>query len=316
MATDPLRRPEPRASEPSRPRLRLVEEERRDHRVAAWALLAALLLHLLALATWSHVERTRPPDPEPAPPPLPMTFIEAPPAPEEEPPPDTPFVSERNSRAESPEPEPPPDPLDVPQPRLDEAAPTLEPPPSAPPAEPSPGPADDVRPEPVEDENPSREERLRRLREFLSAPPRDLATPPDERLPSLPYAEFGGDEIAFESRADVDWGPYASRIKRIVRENWRIPNAARVGVDGVVQVHFFIGRDGSVEELEIVGESGTVSLDVAAFDAIRLSDAFPPPPLPADSPEDRVGITWTFFYNIDEREYRLWRRERRLERRR
>ena len=114
----------------------------------------------------------------------------------------------------------------------------------------------------------------------------------------------------------MDWGPYAQRLRRLVRGNWRIPTAAQVGMDGIVQVHFFIRRDGGVDELEIVRESGTVPLDVAARDAIALSDRLPPPPLPADSPEERVGVTWTFFYNIDDREYRLWRREERLRERR
>ena len=70
------------------------------------------------------------------------------------------------------------------------------------------------------------------------------------------------------------------------------------------------------EELELVTGSGTKPLDIAAENALALSNRLPPPPLPAEYCEERVGVTWSFFYNMTERDLRFWYREQEIARRR
>ena len=81
-----------------------------------------------------------------------------------------------------------------------------------------------------------------------------------------------------------------------IRRNWRIPEIARLGVQGVAKLRFFIERDGTVTGLQIVDESGKPPMDFAARDAIAFSSPFEP--LPSDlSGVEREGVTITFFYN-------------------
>jgi protein TonB len=81
-----------------------------------------------------------------------------------------------------------------------------------------------------------------------------------------------------------------------IRRHWRIPEIARLGVQGVVKIRFFIERDGTVTGLQIVDESGKPPMDFAARDAIFGSSPFEP--LPSDlTGVDREGVTITFFYN-------------------
>ncbi len=93
-----------------------------------------------------------------------------------------------------------------------------------------------------------------------------------------------------------DWGPYAAEMLRRIRYHWEIPEIAQMGVPGVVQIHFFIERDGRVTGLEIQRVSSHPPLDFAARDAIL--DASPLPPLPADlTGVFHEGVTITFYYN-------------------
>jgi protein TonB len=303
------------ATAPSLTSRRAPEPQREDGTLVLLAVVLSVLLHLalvllvrlvpaapVVLAAEREVTRA-------------VTFADDPVHPSDEPPSDAENVASANARAESPEPEPPPEDAlrDVPYSRPRPVAPSTPPPPAASRAESE---ADEA----VEEEGVGiepRDEKRERLDDVL----RGLRTPSRPwaeavegagELPSSWGREFGGSDLQFESRADVDWGPYAARIKRIVRSNWRIPIAAQMAIDGITQLHFCIERDGGVRDLEVVRESGTPPLDVAARDAIALSDAFPPPPLPVDIDEECVGVRWTFLYNIDDREYRQWEREERL----
>ncbi len=93
-----------------------------------------------------------------------------------------------------------------------------------------------------------------------------------------------------------DWGPYARRMLAKIRSNWRIPEIARLGVDGVVRIRFFIERGGAVTGLQIMDESGKPPMDFAARDAI--GDSSPFDPLPSDlTGVEREGVTITFYYN-------------------
>ncbi|HPC84474.1 MAG TPA: energy transducer TonB [Thermoanaerobaculaceae bacterium] len=101
-----------------------------------------------------------------------------------------------------------------------------------------------------------------------------------------------------------NWGPYAAEMLRRIRYHWQIPEIARLGVGGVVRIHFFIERNGRVTGLEIEMPSPHPPMDFAARDAIL--NASPLPPLPADLVGiEREGVTITFYYNtpVPEGEY-------------
>ena len=101
--------------------------------------------------------------------------------------------------------------------------------------------------------------------------------------------------ISFDTQW-YDWGPYADKMLRKIRRNWRIPEIARLGVSGRVRIRFFIEKDGTVTGMRITDESGKPPMDFAARDAIGHSSPFDP--LPSDlTGVDREGVTITFFYN-------------------
>jgi protein TonB len=145
------------------------------------------------------------------------------------------------------------------------------------------------------------------------AEPERGQSPPTLRLPppgswTLPPANGGLEErpdrdggkvdeggLSFDTQW-YDWGPYAAKMLRKIRRNWRIPEIARLGVGGVVRIRFFIERDGTVTGVRITDESGKPPMDFAARDAI--GDSSPFDPLPSDlTGVEREGVTITFYYN-------------------
>jgi TonB family protein len=96
----------------------------------------------------------------------------------------------------------------------------------------------------------------------------------------------------------VDFKPYLIRILSAVKRNWLavIPESARLGRVGRVQIQFAIARDGSVPKLVIALPSGTDALDRAAVAGISASTPFPP--LPSDFRGSQVRLQFTFTYNL------------------
>jgi TonB family protein len=96
----------------------------------------------------------------------------------------------------------------------------------------------------------------------------------------------------------VDFKPYLIRILATVKRNWQavIPETARLGRQGRVQIQFAIDRSGSVPKLVIAVPSGTESLDRAAVAGISASAPFPP--LPPDFQGSQVRLQFTFTYNM------------------
>ncbi|MGE5570489.1 MAG: energy transducer TonB [Rhodospirillales bacterium] len=96
----------------------------------------------------------------------------------------------------------------------------------------------------------------------------------------------------------VDFKPYLIRILAAVKRNWLviIPESARMGRSGRVQIQFAIARDGSVPKLVIATPSGTDALDRAAVAGISASTPFPP--LPTEFPGSEVRLQFTFTYNM------------------
>jgi TonB family protein len=99
----------------------------------------------------------------------------------------------------------------------------------------------------------------------------------------------------------VDFRPYLIRILSTVKRNWMavMPESARMGRRGKVQIQFAIDKDGSVPKLVIALPSGTDALDRAAVAGISASNPFPP--LPNEFEGGQVRLQFTFLYNMPAR---------------
>ncbi len=99
----------------------------------------------------------------------------------------------------------------------------------------------------------------------------------------------------------VDFGPYLARVLHDVRQNWYqlIPEIARAPLmkRGRVAIEFAIMKDGSVAGMRLIGPSGDVSLDRAAWGGITGSNPFPP--LPNEFRGQYLALRFRFFYNPD-----------------
>jgi TonB family protein len=116
---------------------------------------------------------------------------------------------------------------------------------------------------------------------------------------NLPGAQ-GRQSSAVELLSDplgVDFRPYLTQILASVRRNWFavIPESAKLGRGGRVQIQFSISRDGRVPKLVIASPSGADALDRAAVAGISASNPFPP--LPSEFRGSEVRLQFTFLYN-------------------
>ncbi len=97
----------------------------------------------------------------------------------------------------------------------------------------------------------------------------------------------------------VDFGPYLSRVLQAVRMNWYnlIPEAARAPMleRGKVSIEFVILKDGRVAGMKIIGPSGDISLDRAAWGGITASTPFSP--LPGEFHGPYLALRFHFYYN-------------------
>jgi TonB family protein len=97
----------------------------------------------------------------------------------------------------------------------------------------------------------------------------------------------------------VDFGPYLARVLHDVRENWYrfIPDSAQAPQmkKGKVSIEFAILKNGQVAGLQIVGTSGDVALDRAAYGGITASKPFPP--LPTEFGGKYLALRFHFSYN-------------------
>ncbi len=158
--------------------------------------------------------------------------------------------------------------------------------------------------EPTEKEEQAEEQAEQQPR--LTLPPRtSWALPPDiGGLPENPDREGGSVDtgpLSFDTQW-YDWGPYAAKMLRAIRRNWRIPEIARLGVSGMCKIRFYIERDGTVTGVQILTESGKPPMDFAARDAIRMAAPFDP--LPSDlTGVNREGVTISFYYNMRPDDY-------------
>jgi TonB family protein len=96
----------------------------------------------------------------------------------------------------------------------------------------------------------------------------------------------------------VDFRPYLLQILSLVRRNWFavIPESARFGNRGVVELQFIIDRNGDVPKLVIATPSGSEALDKAAVAAVSASVRFPP--LPNEFKGQQIRLQFAFKYNF------------------
>jgi TonB family protein len=101
--------------------------------------------------------------------------------------------------------------------------------------------------------------------------------------------------------AGVDFKPYLIQILSTIRRNWLavLPESARLGRRGRVQIQFAVDRTGAIPKLVIALPSGTEALDRAAVAGISASN--PLPPLPREFKGEQVRLQFTFLYNIPSR---------------
>ncbi len=129
----------------------------------------------------------------------------------------------------------------------------------------------------------------------------DLAASPGLGGGLMQLPTPGKSATALEMTSDpmgVDFKPYLIRILAAVKRNWMavIPESARLGRAGRVQVQFIIARDGYVPKLVIALPSGTDALDRAAVAGVSASTPFPP--LPTEFKGNQVRLQFTFSYNL------------------
>jgi TonB family protein len=96
----------------------------------------------------------------------------------------------------------------------------------------------------------------------------------------------------------VDFRPYLFQILARVRKNWFavIPESARMGNRGLVELQFIIDRNGDVPKLVIATPSGSEALDKAAVAAVSASVRFPP--LPNEFKGQQIRLQFEFKYNF------------------
>ncbi len=99
----------------------------------------------------------------------------------------------------------------------------------------------------------------------------------------------------------VDFGSYLSRVLQSVRVNWYqlVPEVARPPImkKGKVSIEFVILKDGRVAGMRVVGPSGDVALDRAAWGGISGSNPFSP--LPGEFRGPYLALRFHFYYNPD-----------------
>lgn len=114
----------------------------------------------------------------------------------------------------------------------------------------------------------------------------------------MAHGAVGPAEILSDTMG-VDFGPYLQRVIHAVRDNWYslIPEEARAPLlkRGKVSIEFAILKDGSVAGLRIVGPSGDIALDRAAYGGITASNPFQP--LPQEFKGQYLALRFHFYYN-------------------
>lgn len=233
-----------------------------------WVLSLLLVLGLhVGLALWSLYWQ---PQAAPVPLPPPAMLIELPPAPPAAaaPPPPEPV--------QAPEPPPQPKVIEAPKPKL-----ALPPPPKPRPKPPKPQP--ERKPEPKPAVEPQ-----------ANAQP--SAAPAARSEPAAQPSPQAGSPAP--SKALPSW---QSRLLAHLNRYKRYPeDARRRGQQGVVKLRFVVDGQGQVLSFELVGKSGSGSLDRATLQMIRRAQPLPPPPAELLQ-NGSLEVVAPFVYSLERR---------------
>jgi hypothetical protein len=96
-----------------------------------------------------------------------------------------------------------------------------------------------------------------------------------------------------------NFDPYINQVRGLISKNWEtlFPDVARAPLleKGKVDLEFAIMKDGHIAGMKLVGQSGDVKLDRAAWTAISMSN--PLPSLPAEFNTQFIALRSHFYYN-------------------
>ena len=109
-------------------------------------------------------------------------------------------------------------------------------------------------------------------------------------------SELFGDSMLTFGDDNFRYVWYGRVVKKKVVDGWYPPIAARLGLTGKAVVTFSILRDGSIDLLELKESTGNKSLDRASLNAVKSAGYFPP--LPDDYEYDKLGVVFSFWYNL------------------
>jgi outer membrane biosynthesis protein TonB len=194
----------------------------------------------------------------------------------------------------TPEPAPQPveEPVEEPAPAEPEPTPPQPEPPPPPRAEPTPSPRPTTpEPRPQPQPPPPQREQPR------PQPPREqprTTTPPAPSTGQRPDPSSPGGEdlnVRVEGARFVD-PEYLANIQRQINRYFRRPTGAQADV---AEVQFYINRDGSVSEIELVRHTGSFAFRSAAMEAVEqagINRAFGP--LPRAYTADRLLVSFYF----------------------
>ncbi len=136
-------------------------------------------------------------------------------------------------------------------------------------------------------------------------PTRPNRPPGPGRAPDFDAEIDGGmfGSLRFDSK-DYDWSDYSTKVYFAIYRAWLRELYGRVRrferdqklrnlptLDGEVKIHFVLHRDGSVSDVQVISPSVLPALDDASAAALVRAVL---PPLPADFPRDREGLTFLF----------------------
>lgn len=107
----------------------------------------------------------------------------------------------------------------------------------------------------------------------------------------------GGAHLTALNAPEIQYISYFASIKRKIELVWQYPqDAANAGIQGELTVDFIIGRDGSLESLQLLQGSGHKILDDEALGSIRI--ASPYNPIPENYTIPNLRIRAHFIYEM------------------
>jgi TonB family protein len=102
-----------------------------------------------------------------------------------------------------------------------------------------------------------------------------------------------GPSIQFDSKG-VEFGPWIRRFQAQIYRNWFVPYAA-MSLRGHVVLSFYVHKDGTITDLQVLKPSVIDAFTKSAVNAIRGCN--PTMPLPPEYPDEKALFTVTFYFN-------------------